>query len=71
MSEIDQIILDEVRLNRKAITKLDEKFSKQISKLDKQVFSNKLRLGIFIAGLSILFNIIVMIIIEKVKILLT
>lgn len=64
---VDDILLDEIRLNRKAIAKLDEKFTSKITELDKEVFSNKIKLTLFIAGLSIFFNIIVIVIAEKLK----
>lgn len=65
--KIDNILLDEVRLNRKAIQKLDEKFTARFIKLDKEVFSNKVKLSIFIAGVSLFFNIIIIVVIEKLK----
>jgi len=66
-SKVDDILLDEIRLNRKAIAKLDEKFTSRITDLDKQVFSNKIKLTIFIAGITIFFNIIVVVLAEKIK----
>ena len=65
--KVDTILLDEIRLNRKAISRLDDKFSDRLMHLDKQVFSNKIKLTIFIAGLTIFFNIIVIVIAERLK----
>jgi hypothetical protein len=66
-SKIEDILLEEIRLNRKAIAKLDAKFSDKLVALDKQVFSNKIKLGIFIAGITIFFNIIVIVLADKLK----
>ena len=63
MTDVEKLLLDEIRLNRSTIGKLDEK----LGNLDKQVFSNKIKLGIFIAGISLFFNIIFIVIAEKIK----
>lgn len=54
--QFEEIVLYEIRQNRK-----------EIQKLKLQVFSNKMRLGIFMSGVSLLTSIIVIVIAEKVK----
>jgi len=61
--KIEDILLYEVRENRKAIQAVETK----LSKLDKDVFSNKIKLSIFIAGVTIFFNIIVVLLSDKIK----
>ncbi len=54
--QFEEIVLYEIRQNRK-----------EIQALKLQVFSNKIRLGMFMAGVSLLTSILVIIIAEKVK----
>ena len=65
--DFKEIVLYELRENRKAIARLDTK----ITALDKDIFSNKIKLSIFIAGVTIFFNIIVIVIADKLKTFLT
>ena len=61
--KIDDILLTEIRLNRKDIASLRT----EIAKLDKDVFGNKIKLGLFMAGISLFSSIIVILIAEKIK----
>ena len=61
--KIEEILLFEIRENRRAIREIDSR----LCKLDKAVFSNKVKLSFFVAGVSIFFNIIVIIVSEKIK----
>ena len=61
--ELEKILLEEIRLNRAAI----ESLRKDFSSIDKQIFSNKIKLSAFISSITILVNIIVIVIIEKIK----
>lgn len=74
MNEVQEILLHEVRANRAAIKDLSDKleerdmiYQSKIAHLDKEVFSNKVKLSFFIAGVSIFFNVIIAIAIEKIK----
>ena len=62
-NELQHILLDEIRLNRKAITGLNDK----IHKLDKDIFSNKIKLSMFIGGVSLFSSIVWAILFEKIK----
>jgi hypothetical protein len=61
--EMNQLLLEEIRLNRKAISEL----TTQVNTLDKDVMSNKIKLSFFIGGISLLFNIAWAIISTKIK----
>jgi hypothetical protein len=61
--KIEDILLFEIRENRQAIKEIDNR----LCRLDKAVFSNKIKLSFFIAGVSIFFNIIIIIVTEKIK----
>ena len=62
-TQLIQVLIDEVRENRKEIGLM----RKDIAKLDKDVFSNKLRLSVFIGGVSLFSSIVWVIISEKIK----
>jgi hypothetical protein len=55
-SDFKEIVLYEIRENRKAI-----------KKLELQVFSNKIKLGMFVTGISLFSSTIMPTIISKVK----
>lgn len=61
-TKIENVLLYEVRQNRKAINELTAK----IAELDKDIFSNKIKLSIFIAGVTLFCNIIVIVVAKKV-----
>jgi hypothetical protein len=63
MAKIEDILLDEIRLNRADIAEL----RKEVAALDKGIFSNKMKLSIFISGITIFFNIIIIVVAEKLK----
>lgn len=62
-TKIENILLFEVRQNRKAIKELTNK----IVELDKDIFSNKIKLSIFIASVTLICNIIVIVVAGKIK----
>lgn len=61
--QFEDIVIYEIRENRKSISKC----SSEIGKLKLQVFSNKIKLGMFIAGVTIFFNIVFIILAEKIR----
>lgn len=63
---MDQLLLEEIRLNRAEIKELRS----TVHKLDKDVMSNKMKLSLFIGGVSLLFNVAWAIISTKIKTLL-
>ena len=72
--QLTQILIDEIRENRVAIkclnTKLDivsVDINTKFNAIDKRVYSNKIKLSLFIGGVSLLFSISWAIIFEKVK----
>ena len=76
-AQLTQVLIDEIRENRKAIKKLDKRVgsfeisvSNKMSIMDQHIFSNKLKLSLFIGGLTLFFSCIWVIIAEKVKTLL-
>jgi hypothetical protein len=60
---IEEILLNEVRTNRKSIDKL----TNEISNLKLSVFSNKVKLSLIIASVSICTSIIVALVIKKIE----
>lgn len=64
---VQDILLEEVRMNRKEITALRN----DVHKLDKDVMGNKMKLSLFIGGVSLLFNLIWAIVVTKIKTMLT
>lgn len=63
--DLKEIIIYEIRENRKEISKLNKKLDGEIGKIyerleamDKHIFSNKMKLSFFIACLTIGFNVI-------------
>ena len=54
--DFKEIVLFEIRENRKEIQSLKE-----------HVFSNKMRLTVFMAGMTLLFNLVFVVITEKIK----
>ena len=61
--KIEDMLLYEVRENRRAIQEVENKHSK----LDKDVFSNKIKLAILITVISLFSSITVIRIAEKLK----
>ena len=62
-NQLVELLIDEIRENRKAITDLTER----VHAMDKSIFSNKLKLSVFLGGFSLFFSIVWAIIIEKIK----
>ena len=72
--DMQQLLLDEIRLNRAAIDKCNDRISGlevqlggKIHKLDKGIMSNKIKLSIYISGVTLLCNIAWVIISAKIK----
>lgn len=61
--KLTQMLIDEVKENRREIMLM----RKDISDLDKHVFSNKMKLSLFIGGISLFFSMTWAIIFEKIK----
>jgi len=62
-NQLIQMLIDEVRENRVEIKLMRG----DIAKLDKHVFSNKMKLSMFIGGLSLFFSVAWAILFEKLK----
>lgn len=62
-NHLTEILISEIRENRAEIKAI----RKTISKMDKQIFSNKIKLALFMGGFTLFFNIICVVIFEKVK----
>ena len=61
--DFKEIVLFEIRENRKSIGKVNEK----LAAMDKKIFSNKMKLSLFIGGVSIGFSFVTAIVLEKIK----
>lgn len=68
------LLLQEMRMNRTAVNDLNTKIhnlelsvSLSVSKLDKKVYSNKVKLSFMIAGISLCSSLVWAIIFEKIK----
>ncbi len=51
--QLTKMIIDEVKENRRAIVKVNDK----LVSMDKDIFANKFRLSLFIGGFTLMFNI--------------
>ncbi len=63
MGKVDNILIEEIRLNRKSI----EALSTKVHELDKDIFSNKMKLSIFISGVSLFSSILWAILFGEIK----
>lgn len=61
--ELKKLIISEIKENRNEIKSLRA----ELHKMDKHVFSNKIKLSIFIAGVGLFVQIFLAIAIEKIK----
>lgn len=60
---IESILLEEIRENRREIRSVKT----ELVRLDKDVFANKVKLGIVISGISLTTHIVLLFLTEKIK----
>ena len=61
--KVVSILIEEIRENRKSIKELHQ----QVAQMDKDIFSNKIKLGIIMGGISLFTSIIVIVVTDKIK----
>ena len=62
-NQLTEMLIEEIRENRKEIKSIHDK----LHELDKHVFSNKVKLSLFISGVSLFFSMAWAMLFEKVK----
>ena len=70
IEHVEKNLLEEIRENRKVAQGIESKLGmlhERVFNLDKEVMSNKIKLSIFITGISLGTNILFILIAEKVK----
>lgn len=61
--QLTEILITEIRENRKEIRKIKD----SLNKMDRHIFSNKIKLSIFMGGFTLFFSLVWAILFEKIK----
>ena len=61
--QVVEILIEEIRENRKEIKEI----RLELNKMDKHIFSNKIKLSIFIAGIGIAVNLAMAVALDRIK----